>query len=389
MLTTNDLQKLASRPERPEKTVLTVYLDVDQSKQSNLNRGFERQLKDMLTNAKSAVCAEADLKAFETASGRVGDYVARYQPGALGLFVSFDPSDGFFVAEETDFPLQNQIQWGRQVLLQPLALAIDEYERVGIVLLDRAHLRLFTMFLGQVVEHIKEEFDHKKVRHTKTVGMDNLASGSHGQRRADEQVRLNLRHIAKDMDAMLEQRGVQRIVLAGSPEVTAELRKILPKRLDSQIIGTLNLATSASPEEIRRAVAPLAEEFERRTEGTIVTDLVTSAAKSNRAVTGLGHTLYALNQRRVWQLVYVDGFRSPGYECSGCGALFSVESAECTFCRSAVVPAEDVVGRAVDHAVRRGAKVEVVRSEGAESSLSNAGGIGAFLRTRTASELVS
>jgi peptide subunit release factor 1 (eRF1) len=50
---------------------------------------------------------------------------------------------------------------------------------------------------------------------------------------------------------------------------------------------------------------------------------------------------------------------------------------------------EDVVERAVDHAVRKGANVEVIRSEEAESSLTNAGGIGAFLRTRTASGLVS
>jgi peptide subunit release factor 1 (eRF1) len=50
---------------------------------------------------------------------------------------------------------------------------------------------------------------------------------------------------------------------------------------------------------------------------------------------------------------------------------------------------EDVVERAVDHGVRHGASVEVIRSEEAESSLMNAGGIGAFLRTRTASVLVS
>ena len=50
---------------------------------------------------------------------------------------------------------------------------------------------------------------------------------------------------------------------------------------------------------------------------------------------------------------------------------------------------EDVVERAVGHAIRKGAKIEVIRSEEAESSLINAGGIGAYLRTRTASLRVS
>jgi hypothetical protein len=389
MLKTDDLRALASRPERRVKTVLTVYLDVDQSEQANLNRGFERQLKDMLASVKNNIRDDSEREAFETASQRVEDFVAGYHLGARGLAIVSDASDGYFWCEETDVPVRNQIRWGREVFVAPMAVAADEYERVGIVLLDRANLRLFSMFLGEVEEHIQEGFSHKKVRHIKTVGMDHLGSASRAQRKADEQVRLNLRHVAKDMDLMFEQHGVRRIILAGSPEITAELRSLLPKRLQSQVIGTIDLATMASIEEIRDAATPLAEKFEHDAEEKLVQDLVTSAAKSSRAVIGLGHTLYALNQRRIWQLVYAEGFHSPGYECPACAALFSLETPSCPFCSSTAASIEDVVERAVDHAVRRGARVEVIRGEEAESSLMNAGGIGAFLRTRTASVVVS
>src|SRR5262245_57466132 len=40
-MTTNDLRSLFSRPERPTPSALSVYLNVDQSEQANLNRGFE------------------------------------------------------------------------------------------------------------------------------------------------------------------------------------------------------------------------------------------------------------------------------------------------------------------------------------------------------------
>jgi peptide subunit release factor 1 (eRF1) len=308
---------------------------------------------------------------------------------ARGLAAVVDAYDGFFWGEEIDFPVRNQIRWSKEVFVQPLAVAIDEYERVGIVLLDRAKLRLLTMFLGEMEEHIQEEFDHRKVRHTKTVGMDHLGAADHAQRKADEQIRLNLRHIAKDMDAMLEQHGVRRIVLAGSPEITSELKSVLPKRLASQIIGTVDIATSASIEEIRNAAAPIAEKFERDNEDVLVRNLVTSAAKSRRVVIGLGHTLHAVNQRRVWQLVYADGFCSPGFECPHCAALFSTNNTACSFCNSTVDPVEDVVERAVDRAIRKGASIEVIRGEESQSSLINAGGIGAFLRTRTGSVRVS
>ena len=389
MLTMNDIRILAQRPERAENSVLTLYLDVDQSRQANLNRGFEKQLKDMLVSVRDTIKTENEMTAFETVSRHVHDFASQYHPGARGLAVVSDEADRFFWSEEVDFPIQNQIRWGREVFVQPLAIAIDEYERVGIVLLNRANLRLFTMFLGEVEEHIREEFDHRKVRHTKTVGTDHLGSASQAQRKADEQIRLNLRRIVKDIDWMLAQHGVRRIILAGSPELTAELRKILPKRLASLLIDTVNIATSATSAEIRTATAPIAEKFERETEGLLVTDLLTSAAKSDRVVIGLGHTLQALNQGRVWQLVYADGFHSIGYECRRCATLFSLETPSCPFCSSTSDRIEDVVERAVDHAIRKGAKIEVIRNVEAESSLVNAGGIGAYLRTRGARVRVS
>jgi peptide subunit release factor 1 (eRF1) len=389
MLTANDLQKLGLRSEQTENTVLTVYLDVDQSQQANLNRGFERQLKDMLSSVRAAIGNDGEMKAFESASLRIEDFVERYQPSARGLAIVADASDGYFWNEETAFPISNQIRWGREAFVGPMVLALDEYERIGIVLLDRANSRLFTMLLGEVEEHIQEGFNHRKVRHIKTVGMDHLGSASRAQRKADEQVRLNLRHIAKDMDQMFEQQGVGRIILAGSPEITSALQAILPKRLESKVIGSMDLAMNATIDEVRRAAKPLAEKFERDAEEKLVNELITSAAKSTRVVTGLGRTLYALNQRRIWQLVYTDGFHTAGYECAACAALFSLETASCSFCGSAVTLIPDVVERAIDHAVRRGAKIEVIRGEEAESLLMNAGGIGAFLRTRKASVLVS
>jgi len=263
-----------------------------------------------------------------------------------------------------------------------LAAAVDDGEPVGIVLLDRANLRLFTMSLGRIRERLQKEFDRRKLRHTKTIGMDHLESAARAQHKADEQVRLNLRGVMKDIDAIFEQDKVRRVILAGSSGITAELRKVLPKRLASRLIGTLDLAISAPPEEIRLAAVPIAEEFERETERTLVEDLATSAAKSTNAVVGLGHTLHAVNQQRVWQFVYAKNFHSPGYECGKCGALYSMAQVSCPSCGSTVSRVADVVERAVDHTLRKGAKIEVVRGDEAESALMNAGGVGAFLRTR-------
>ena len=388
MLTQKEVYTLASRPERAENSVLTLYLDVDQSQQANLNRGFEKQLKDMLTAVKDGIRDEGELKTFQTASKLVEGILAGYAVDARGLVVVADASDGFFWSRGVDFPVGNQIRWNKKVHVQPLAAALDEYEQVGIVLLDRASVRLFTLFLGKVEEYLREDFDHRSVRHTKTIGMDHLGSASRAQRKGDEQVRQNLRRVVTDIDAMVDKRGIQHLILAGASELTAELRALLSKRLDSLVIGTVDMATSAGTDEIYNAVTPICEKFERDSEEATVTDLVTLAAKSDGVVIGLSQTLHALNQYRVWRLVCADGFQSPGYQCTQCAALFPLDTI-CSVCGSEVTAIQDVVENGVDLAVRRGARIEFVRGNEAESSLMNAGGIGAFLRTRTPKTRVS
>jgi hypothetical protein len=383
MLTLNDIQMLASRPERSEDSVLTLYLDVDQSNQANLNRGFERQFKELLAGAKNSPDGANESAIFKTASNRVEEFVAQYNVGARSLAAVFDASDGFFWMRELDLPVSSRIDWGREALIEPLIAAVDEYEEVGIALVDRANLRLFTLFLGKVHELAQESFDRRKIRRTKTVGWDNLVST--GQRKADEQVRFNMRRMSSRITSVVEQRGIRRFILAGSPEVTGEVQSLLPKRLASLVIGTAEVAKNATLDEIRKVAAPIAEKFERESEQSLVTQLVTSAAKSRRAVVGLANTLQAVNQSRIWQLVYADEFQAPGYECTECAALFPLEAESCSLCGSSVDPVDNVVELAVAHAARKGASLEIIRGQDTGSSLMNAGGIGAFLRTRTAS----
>jgi peptide subunit release factor 1 (eRF1) len=146
----------------------------------------------------------------------------------------------------------------------------------------------------------------------------------------------------------------------------------------------VDISTDASVERLLAAAQPIVEKYERESERRLVDEVVTDAAKGRKAVTGLSRTLKAVNEGRVWRLLYSEELHSPGFECPKCAALFSMERESCLYCGSAVRSVPDVVERAIQHALRKGATIEVVRSEASES-LINAGGIGAFLRTRTAS----
>jgi peptide chain release factor subunit 1 len=383
-MTQNDLQLLFSRPERLQPSVLSVYLNVDQSRQANLNRGFERRLKDMLSSIRTTIHDAPETERFKVAAHHVTDFVSAYTPHERGLAMFFDAVDGFFWHAEIDVTLPAEARWDREALSRPLANALDQFERYGVVLVGRTSMRLFSVFLGEIEELSSLQLGPKRTRHIKTAGTDHIGSASRIQRKTDEEIRISLKRVVRLVDSFVQEKQVQRLILAGTSEVTAELRDSLPKRLGLRMIGTVDIFTDAPLEKVLAATLPIAEECERNTEIQTVKEVVTAAAKQEHALVGLGHVLKAVNSERVWQLVYADGFASPGFECSKCSALFSLENPSCQYCGAAVRPVDDVVERAVEHACRNGARIEVVTGEAA-ASLASAGGIGAFLKTRTAS----
>jgi peptide subunit release factor 1 (eRF1) len=153
-------------------------------------------------------------------------------------------------------------------------------------------------------------------------------------------------------------------------------------RLALSVIGETDISMKVNTREVLSATAAMAKTYERETELEKVKRVITSAAKNGKAVVGLGRTLKAVNSGRVWELIYSGGFLSPGYECPGCSALFTARATRCPYCGSRPQTVRDVVERAVEHALRKQAKIEVVTAD-ASAALAQAGGIGAFLKTRT------
>jgi peptide subunit release factor 1 (eRF1) len=378
----DDLSLLFSRVHSTRRSILSVYLNVDQSQRANLGRGFETELKKMASAVRRSPMDVPERERFEAALHHIQDFVSAYSPAAKGLVLFFDVSDGFFWHEELEFPVTNQSRWDRELFLQLLANAMDQLEAYGVVLVDRAKARFFSVAFGKLEEVVHEQLDAKAVRHPKTTGTDHIGSSSRVQRKADNQVRMNLRRVVKDMERLAKETKLQRFVLAGTPGITAELRNLLPARLALRVIGEADIASNAAPAAVLSVTQSLAEKYEQGTEVEKVSKIVTSAAKKGKAVVGLGRTLKAINSDRVWELVYSGGFLSPGHKCAACSALFSARSTRCTYCGSRIQPVSEVVERAVEHVVRKHAKVEVVTGEAA-AALKMAGGIGAFLKTRT------
>jgi hypothetical protein len=143
-------------------------------------------------------------------------------------------------------------------------------------------------------------------------------------------------------------------------------------------VRRIDLPVEASLKEILDETLKVEEEIERELEVRTVEDLI-NASGERKGVLELDLTLDAVQQRRVWQMVYRDGFEAHGTECTNCGALSALEGDTCVYCSKPVREVRDVVSLADTRVIDMRAKVECVRGAAADR-LKGVGSIGALFR---------
>jgi peptide chain release factor subunit 1 len=376
MISEADIAEIRTHQAVPDSPVLSVYLDVDQGKASNLNRQFEVVLKDMLRSIKEQL-DEKQLQSFAADAERVQQCVASFEPEAKGLIIFCDDSENFLWMRTLNVAVHNHARWSDTAYMLPLLKVLDEYERYGVTLVDKAHARLFTVFLGEIEEH-HEALALLEVKHTKTTGTDHIWSQKRFQRKADTHVRWHLKHVAEMLDKLVDRYRFDRLVLAGRLEATSELYHLLSKRLRARVVERLTLPMEASEHAILAETLRIEQQVERHFEQRLVEELL-AADQPNHITLGLESTVYALDEGRIWHLVYADGFRARGGQCPHCTMLFARTAGACDYCGMAIEPVDDLVERMAEGVLESDGKVEEVAGEAA-MRLQQAGGIGAVLR---------
>jgi hypothetical protein len=360
-----------------EGRVLSVYLDVDQSKAANLNRGFERAFESKIKTISRRFEEEYEESDFARCVQDLRKLLSAHEPRARGL-VAFVRSAGPVWFRDVNVGLATEVYWGPSPYLHPLIEVLDEFEPYVVVVADRAHSRVFMVRLGSI--EMKAEIQaFGFVHHLMSAGTDHLYSQSHLQRKADEHVLAQLKRVIQVVEHVISANPGSRLILAGNAGATSELFRLLPKSMRKRVAGSAVISAAAPEKEILERTLALAGRAERVQEWEKVERLVTSAAKNGKAVVTLAETLKAFNEHRVSEFVYAEGFSAEGGMCEGCRRLFPSDDVTCNICGAPVKPAEDLIETMTGAVLAEGASVEQVRATAAER-LREAGGVGAFLR---------
>jgi hypothetical protein len=370
-------QSLRARITNSNANILSVYLDVDQGKASNLNKHYEIALTSSLKTIAESLAHNVERMEFDAAAAHVRNYAASLKPSCKAI-VLFADASGILFTHEFQVEIPTAIYWGKPCVI-PYVEALDEFERHIIVVTDKWRARILSVYLGHL-ETSTEIQDIPHTTHIHATGMDHLEAQARDQRHADENAKKHVKHLIRALESVLLSYPSKRVLLAGNVEALGELFRLLPEALRSKIAGTLHLAMSDSFEKVVAAAAEASLRAERDSEVHSVARLIELAGGKQKAITGTVETMDAVREKKVSCLYYAEGFKAAGKVCVACGAFYPEQStAPCSSCGSHLEERKDILDLVLIATINSGAQIEQVRGPAAQT-LNKVGGIGAMLR---------
>lgn len=357
-----------------ESPTLTVYVDIDQNRQSNRNGGYLVQAEALLKELRASHAGDTSLAAAaETALG----LLRGPEPRGRTVLAVIHPASGVAEVRQVRVGIPPAAHWRRGAYLRPVVEALDEYERYAVILTDKKRARIFTVYLGEITEH--EDLVSATSSKSQTTGADQRWSQARFQRHHEGQVALHAKHAVDALFDLSLRVPFDRLLVAGPTEAASQVARLLPRRFHGKLVKTITMPVNAAPKDVLKRIAEVQEEVEREQEVELVRGLLSELHASGKAVSGVEPVVDAVNQGRVWKLFYVKGFAVTGEECRKCGAYTADGSDSCGFCGGPLEKVSNFVDRLSQAVLAMSGRVEMVDGAAA-GMLREVGSIAALLR---------
>jgi peptide chain release factor subunit 1 len=253
----------------------------------------------------------------------------------------------------------------------PMLKIVDESRRFCVVVADTEKARLFTVYLGEIVERT-DIFDVVPGWHKKGGW-----SQARFQRHIEDHVNRHLKHVADTAFEFHKSEGFGHLIVGGSQEVRTRLYQIFHSYLQRIVAGYINVDVTSSIDDILKAAGKIETETEDKRSEELVQTILGTKGRGQIVTTGLDDTVKALKEGRVHTLVLVDNSRVEGCLCGDCGSVAILSAEQCDNCKNKLSKVEDVSEHLAILAVERDAEVKYVRPG---SGIESQGSVGAILR---------
>ncbi len=349
--------------------ITSCYLDVD-GRRLRRHQDVEHEMEAVLRGARRRADGSAsvhdDLRRIESF---VRGGLDRSRTRGLAIFAC--SARDLWAVVPLPVPVRSRVVVNHMAAVGPLEAVVQEYDRFGVLLVDKQRARMFVFELGELVDR-SELFDELPRDYDVRGEKERGDVAPHLAALAQQ----HLRRAAAVAFHVYQEHGFEHLCIGAPDELARELEGHLHPYLRERLCGRIAAAAGAPVEEVRRAALEVEAAQERTKEAALVDRLRGAVGSGRRGAAGLADVLAALGARRVELLIVSAGYSEGGWRCDACQVL-AVVGRRCRSCGGTMEEVDDVVEEAVDEAMAQRCRVEVCEGN---ADLDVLGRVGALLR---------
>jgi peptide subunit release factor 1 (eRF1) len=373
MISKQDLERILGRVDGG-KPILSLFLDMSvNSDNKRTHQIFLAQKKNQFAEL-SSDRENHHTEAIGEAFARVDGWLeTEYREENRGVVVYAEIGGDWMETFQFPIPVPNRMILDSRPAVGPLAQVIESYHHHCVVLLDREHVRILSVYLGSLLDEVEVHGEPYPMPHDVQAGG---YSQQRYQRRKLEEMKHFFKEFAREVDEFVRRYQPDDLIVLGTEENVAKFREFLPERVERMIVYTGPMRVDEPSSEVLARLEPHLERL-RRVESQELLHVVRDRVEQDYlAAAGFQATLTALQEGKVDTLVIAQDQEVEGARCPTCGFVFAREVATCPYDGSETGGGVDVVEAAIRIAAEQGAEVEFVDP----SDLSDLRGVGALLR---------
>jgi peptide chain release factor subunit 1 len=291
---TDGLLKELARLAQSERMILSIYM--------NLEGGWDR-VKHFIKKEMKRVIPVLNVQEreyFETSVSFLDDFIKEetkenFKGPGLAFFA--DLGADYVKGVELSMPPEPLLAVDKEAIIHPLAVQLDEYEQIGVIMID-AHCARVLLLTGCVMDDMERYC--KKIHHLSKVGG---WSQMRYQRRRLKQVKHFARDVVEKAGAIFNEANVRRILIAGRDRMITALENELGLKWKDRVVTTIRWDLDATDRDFLKKIRPILEEVERDEEKELLQKLVNEVRINGLGVAGVANTRDALGMAQVDTLI--------------------------------------------------------------------------------------
>ena len=373
MISRTHIQALIDRPANG-RNILSAFLDM------SVNSDNKRTYQTFL-NKEKAEYGELDSdrehhhrEALGEAFARIEQWVdANFDESNKGVALYAEVDGDWIEGHQLPLPVANRLVISERPVVGPLVEVVERYHHHGVILVDREHLRLLSLYLDQTLHEKEVKTEPYPAPHdVKRGGF----SARDFQSRKEEETKHFFREFADEVSDFDRRYHPDDLILLGTHENVKKFSEFLPDALRKKVIHTEGMEIEATPAEVQQKLAPVFQRRLEEEEERAVDLLHDRVEHSHLAVAGFDDTLEQLQEGKIETLVVARGLHRLGGRCEKCKFLLTRSSGTCPYCGGDVSDGVDLV----EEMVRLGEDQDLEMEFVAEDSIRDLEGVGGLLR---------